>query len=237
MKTGIDLMREALTVSQSTTYTDIDDLIYNSSMLSTMGLMLRETGELSQARKYLEDSLRNQEKLQLPLNLLKAETMGILGTVLHRLGTSKPELNPITSYLKYWYYRYQARKHLDSALEIMKRVRYNHPKTATILAAIGRMHMDMGEFPSARDHLEEALRIQSECCGSTDIHPDIALYHTLLAEITSGESATNHREKADKIYRALLKREGVGTELPVLQEWRKGLLTKGTNDDDSLEQN
>ena len=236
MKTGIDLMQEALTVSQSTTYTDIDDQIDNLSMLPTMGLMLRETGELSQARKYLEDSLRNQEKFKLPHNLLKAETMGILGTVLHRLGTSKPELNPITS-LRLKYYRYQARKHLDSALKIMKRVRYNHPVTATILAAIGRMHMDTGEFPSARDHLEEALHIQSECCGSTDLHPDIALYHTLLAEITSGESATNHREKADKIYRALLKRESVGTELPILQEWRNGLLTKGTNDDDSLEQN
>ena len=226
-------MREAL---KSKTYTNDHQLAIYSSMFATMGLMLRETGELTQARKYLEDSLRIQEKLKLPHNLLKAETMCILGTVLHRLGTSKPELNPITSYLKYWYYRYQARKHLDSALEIMKRVRYNHPKTATILAAIGRMHMDMGEFPSARDHLEEALRIKSECCGSTDVHPDIALYHTLLAEIASGESATNHRQKADKIYRALLKRESVGAELPILQEWRKGLLTKGTNDDNSEEQ-
>ncbi len=194
-------------------------------MLTAMGLMLRDSGELGRARQYLEKSLCIQEELELPHNLLKAETMGILGTVLHKLGTPTSDRNPIT-FLYFKYYRFQARKHLYSALEIMKKVRYSHPITSTILAAIGRMHMETGEYPAARDCLEEALHIQSQCCGSTDVHPDIARYHTLLAEITNGESAMQHRQKADEIYKALLKREGVGKKLPVLQEWRKGLLTK-----------
>ncbi len=216
-------MQEALTETQST-FTNPHVLAMYSSTLTTRGLMLRDSGELTQAREYLEKSLHIQKELQLPCNLLKAETIGILGTVLHRLGTPTSDRNPIT-FLRLKYRRFQARKHLDSALEVMKKVRYSHPITSTILAAIGRIHVETREFPSARNSLEEALRIQSECCGLT-VHPDIALYHTLLAEITNGESATQHHQKADEIYRALLKREGVGKELPILQEWRKGLLTK-----------
>ncbi len=227
-------MQETLT-EFSSPHTNAHDLARYSSMLTAMGLMLRDSGELSRARQYLEESLHIQEELQLPHDLLKAETMGILGTVLHRLETPRSDRNP-TIFLRLRYYRFQARKHLDSALEVMKKVRYSHPITSAILAAIGRMHMDTRKFPSARKSLEEALHIQSKCCGST-VHPDIALYHTLLAEITNGESATQHRQKADEIYRALLKREGVGKELPVLRDWRKRLPTKRPYNNDPFDQN
>ena len=66
---------------------------------------------------------------------------------------------------------------------MMKKVCDNHPNTATILAAIGRLDLDSGDLHSAKLHLEEALAIQTKCCGT--IHPNTALYHQLLSEVAS----------------------------------------------------
>ena len=68
-------------------------------------------------------------------------------------------------------------------------------------------------------------------CGS--IHPNIAHYHQLLAEVASqtGDelSAKSHSQKADKIYRELIKRESEegekrGVKLPILQKWQESIL-------------
>ena len=90
----------------------------------------------------------------------------------------------------------------------MRKIHNTHPNTATILATIGRLELDCGDLHSARSHLEEALDIQTKCCGI--IHPNTALYHQLLAEVASqtGDelSAKSHSQEADKTYTALIKK-------------------------------
>ena len=90
----------------------------------------------------------------------------------------------------------------------MRKVHNDHPNTATILAAIGRLELDSDDLYTAKLDLEEALDIETKCCGS--IHPNIALYYQLLAEVASQNrderSAKSHSQEVDKIYRTLIKR-------------------------------
>ena len=199
-------------------------------MLVTLSQMLQDTGNLEEARGHLEDALQKLSQSSLPHNLVKAKTRCILGTVFNKLAAqTTTALNPVAA-IRTWYYRYKAHKLLNTALDIMRKVCNNHPNTATILAAIGRVDLDSGDIHSAKRHLEEAIDVQTKCCGS--FHPNIALYHQLLAEVASqiGDelSANSHSQEADKIYRVLIKRECemsemAGIKLPILQMWQDNI--------------
>ena len=167
----------------------------------------RLIGNLEEARGHLEDALQRLRQSFLPQNLLEAKTLCTLGTVFHKLATqTTTEHNPFVARLSPWYYKYKGHKLLNTALDMARKVCDSHPNIATVLAAIGRLDLDSGDLHSAKLHLEEALDIQTKCCGS--IHPNIALYHQLLAKVASqtGEklSAKSHSQKADKIYRELI---------------------------------
>ena len=82
----------------------------------------------------------------------------------HKLGP-KITLNSVAAHLYLWYYRYKARKLLNTALDVMRKARNVHPNTATILVAIGRQDLDSGDLHSAKLHLEETIDIQTKCCG------------------------------------------------------------------------
>ena len=182
-----------------------------ASMLATTGLMQRDLGELSKARKSLDKALLIQEKIHSQQNLMKAETICSLATVYHQLGD-----------------RHKAIGHLDSAMAIMKDICYTHPITATISCALARVLIDTGDFHSARSSLEEAIRIRTACCGH--FHPSNALYHTLLAEVQNqlGDvtSTQEYNTIAKEIYKTVYKREKslsdeAGLNLPILASWQE----------------
>ena len=208
-----------------------DRITKHVSMLVTMSQMLQDIENLKEARAHLDDALYNLSQSSFPHILLKAKTICTLGIVFNKLAAqTTTALNPVAAHLYPWYYRYKARRQLNTALDMMRKARNFHPNTATILAAIGRLDLDSGDLHSAMLHLEEALDIQIKCCGS--IHPKIALYHQLLAEVASqtGDelSAKSHSQEADKIYKALMKREGelsetTGINLPILQKWQESI--------------
>ena len=207
-------------------------------MLVTMSQMLQDAGNLNEAKEYL-DALYKLHKSSFPSNLMKAQIICNLGIVLHKLASQKMYAKDAALLHTpcVWYYRYKARKLMNTALDIMRKIRNNHPNTATILAAIGRLDLDQGDLHSAKHHLEEALNIQTTCCGPD--HPNIALYHQQLAEVASqtGDepSAKSHSQEADKIYTALIKRESemskmAGIKLPILQKWQESIGNSCLND-------
>lgn len=182
-----------------------------ASMLAISGLMQRDLGDLSKARKNLDKALEIQEKIQSQQSLMKAETMCSLATVYHQLGD-----------------RHKAIGHLDSALDVMKDICYTHPITATISCALARVLMDTGDLHSARSSLEEAIKIRTACCGH--YHPSNALYYTLLVEVKKqlGDmtSAQEHSTVAKEIYKTVYEREkslsdDSGLALPILASWQK----------------
>ena len=184
-----------------------------ASMLAISGLMQRDLGDLSKARKSLDKALMIQEKIHSLQNLMKAETTCTLATVYHQLGD-----------------RHKAVGHLDSAMAIMKDICYTHPITATISCALARLFMDTGDLHSARSSLEEAIKIRTACCGH--FHPSNARYHSLLAEVQNQvrdlPSAHEHHAMAKEIYRTVYAREkslsdDSGLALPVLASWKKQL--------------
>ena len=205
--------------------------INNVSMLVTMSQMFQDTGNLEEARGYLEDALDDLSKSSFPHNLVKAKAIYTYGTLFNKLAAQTTTvLNPVAAFLYPWYYRCKARKLLNNALDIIRKVRNAHPNTATILAAIGRLDIDSGNLHSAKLHLEEALNIQTTCCGP--VHPNNALYHQLLAEIAceNGDelSAKAHSQEADKIYQTLIKSERelgerAGIKLLILQKWQENI--------------
>ena len=241
MRSAFEMMQQALKdYQQSMDSVSKDDSVtkpeleYRNtehvSMLVTMSQILQDNGNLEEARGYLEDALLKLSQSFLPHNLVKAKTICILGTVFNKLAAqTTTTYNPVAA-IRTWYYRYKAHKLLNTALDIMRKVCNNHPNTATTLAAIGRLDLDSGDLHSAKLHLEEALDIQTKCCGS--IHPNVAFYHQLLAEVANqtGDqlSATSHSQEADKIYRALIKRERETSEMTcikllTLQRWQDNI--------------
>ena len=242
MTSALEMMQQALkdyqqlpdTVSEedSVTIPELEDRISNYvSMLVAMSQMHQDTGNLREARGYLKNALQKLKKSTLSHNLLEAKTLCTIGTVFHHLAVQPTTaLNPVAARVYPWYYRYKARKLLNTALDTMRKVRNTHPNTATILAAIGRLDLESGDLRSAKLHLVEALDIQTKCCGY--IHPKIALYHQLLAKVASQNgdelSAKSHLQEVDKTYSTLIKREGEQSEradikLPILQKWQKNV--------------
>ena len=182
-----------------------------ASMLATLGSIQRDLGDLTKAKDSLDEALAIQEKNHSQLNLMKAKIMYNLATVYHQLGD-----------------RQKAVGHLESAMAIMKDICYTHPITTMIKFTLARVLMDKGDFQSARSSLEEAVKIQTACCGH--FHPSNAQYHTLLVEVQNqlGDitSAQEHRTIAKEIYKTVYEREKchsdeAGLNLPVLASWQK----------------
>ena len=238
MRSGLEMMQQALKEYQqsidSVSEDDYECEYRNAKhvlMLLSLSQMLQNIGNLEEARTHLENALDNLSKSSFPHNQVKAKTICTLGIIFHKLAAqTSTALNPVAAHLYPWYCRYKARKLLNNALDIMRKVCNAHPSTATILAAIGKLDMDNGDLHSAKLHLEEALNIQTTCCGP--VHPNIALYHQLLAEVASqtGDelSSTSHSQEADKIYKILIKRERelserAGIKLPILQKWQENI--------------
>ena len=203
---AIDLYTLAYEESGSTGYTKTHPKY--ASMLAIRGLVLRDLDSPKEARKSLEKALKIQKQILSEQNLMKAETICNLGTVFHRLGERQRSLD-----------------HFSTALSMMKTVQYQHPITATILAATARLLIDMNDLKSAEFSFEEALRIRVACCGTT--HPVVATYHKWLAEFAGNvnrEGASEHLQTSHRIFESLLAREKAasakyGFELPVLQRW------------------
>ena len=242
VRSALEMMQQALKeYQQSTDIVSKDnsvtkpELEYRNTehvlMLVTLSQMLQDIGNLEEGRGHLEDALDNLSKSSFPHNLVRAKTMYTYGAVFNKLAAQATTAHdPVAAHLYQWYYRYKSRKLLNNSLDMMRKARNAHPNTATILAAIGRLHLDSGDLHSAKLHLEEALDIQTKCCGP--VHPSIALYHQLLAEVASqtGDelSATSHSQKADKIYKILINRERdlserAGIKLPILQKWQENI--------------
>lgn len=209
MQQAIDLYTATVDKSSSSGYTTTHPKY--ASMMAIMGLMLRDLDQLKESRKCLQTALKIQQQILSQQSLMKAETICNLGTVLHRLGE-----------------RQKALESFDTALSMMQAVKYEHPVTATISAAIARLLLDMGDVHSARLSLDDALKIRTKCCG--ELHPDVALYHKLIAEISlktdDATSAKQHLQVASRIYKTLYDREKTmshecGIEpLPILDEWK-----------------
>ena len=240
MRSGLEMMQQALKdyqqsidmVSEDNTITKCELEDRHVLMLVTMSQMLQDIGNLKEARRHLDNALNDLSKSSFPHNLVKAKTIYTYRTLFHKLAaqTTTMTYNPVATHLYPWYYRYKARNRLNNALDIMRKVRTNHPNTATILAAIGRLDLDTGDLHSAKHHLKEALDIQATCCGP--VHPNTALYHQLLAEIAceNGDelSAKAHSQEAYKMYQTLIKRERelserAGIKLPILQKWQENI--------------
>ena len=209
MQDAIDHYTETSTQSDNPCYTMAHPKY--ASMLAIMGLILRDLDDLKGAKKHLEKALQIQQKILSQQNLMKADTVCTLGTVLHRLGEKQKALDE-----------------LNSALAMMQSTCYENPVTSTISGAIGTLLLDMGEVHSAKHCLQEALKIRTKCCG--EIHPAVAYYQKLLADVEKEDTPlrTQHLQTSRQIYRALCEREytlseEAGVQLPVIIEWRKKL--------------
>ena len=198
------------------------------SMLVTMSQMLQDTGNLDEASGYLKDALQKLSMSSSPQNLLRSMIVYAIGTFYDKLEAQTTKSTIFVDGPRIWYYTYEAYKQMNTALKIMRKVCNRHPNTATILAALGRLDMDIGYFNAARLHLEEALDIQTACCGP--VHPNIAVYHQALAGVTRqiGDelSTKSHSQEAQKIYRTLIKREGelsarACIKMPILRKWQE----------------
>ena len=181
-----------------------------ASMLAINGLVLRDIGELHEARDSLRSALRIQHSVQ--NDLMKAETLCTLSTVLHRLNEHE-----------------NGREHINEAISTIRSVKEEHPVTATVYSASAQLLLDTGDLDSAKQNMQKALRIHEACCG-TSIHPNMAMYHEVLAEIANkrndSESKEHHLRNALRIYTNLYEREKQESEsakiqLLILLEWEK----------------
>lgn len=179
-----------------------------ASMLAIHGLILRDLGDLSRAERRLLDAMQMQETILGETNLMKAETMLNIGTVLHRLGRKR-----------------DAREFFDRSSGMLNLLAKRHPMKATVAAAIGRLVLDMQDSKSAYDYFNDALSIRSDVCGR--VHPNVALYHLLMSSSCDSHVMANHhiREAVD-IYKSLVEREKRGSEstntppLTIIKEWQ-----------------
>lgn len=130
-----------------------------AATLNNLGLVHRAKGELSQARRHYERSLR-----------LKLEALGEMHS---DLATSYQNLG----YIHHVQGQYpEALDLLNKAYELRRRhLGANHPDVAAAGYALARAHLEVGEVALAKPILEKSLRIQAETLG--EAHPHFA--HTL----------------------------------------------------------
>ena len=143
---------------------------------------------------------------------MKVETLCNLGTVQHRLQRKD-----------------KARETLTGALDMMNNlgnsVSHSHPLRSTVLIAVGRLLLDMGDVDKGGALFDKGVDIRVETCG--EFHPNIAAYFELKGREELREQGNSGRLRdAIQIYFSLIKRESLlsadhGISLNVLEDWRR----------------
>ena len=191
-----------------------------AQMLSNYGLILRENGELSEARDTLEKALELQTRCLAKNSIMTIRTLYNLGTVYHRLGL-----------------RDESESKIQTALNLMNSVDPNHPYKATIATGMAQLMVDWNETSRAEPQLEKAVNIRSDvtkCCGET--HHKVGFAFKTLGDIARSKdqviSAHNYYMKAYSVYIRLIEREGrqkddykpevyLGHKVSFVEDWKE----------------
>ncbi len=197
-----------------------------AEILSNLGNVLRELGDVPGAQEHLERALRIDEAAYGPDHPTVAIRLNNLGLVLQARGDLPGAREHIERALRIDEARYGpymaiyagnlgcvladhgelqgAREHLERALRIDE-ARYA-PYVAIYASRLGLILQDLGDLPSAKEHLERALTIGEKALGPD--HPQVALYANNLGNVlrTLGDlpGAKEHIERALEIRRKFL---------------------------------
>ena len=185
-----------------------------ASMLAIYGLILRDIGEHSEAKKFLWNALELQKQVLGSHNLMKVETLCNLGTVQHRLQQTDKALESLKAAL-------------DMMNHLGDNISHSHPLRSTVLVASGRLLLDMGKIEDGWAQFNQGATIRIKTCG--ELHPNVALYYELRGSTELKGTARDHTSSlkdALQIYSSLMRRENslsaeYNVNLPVLEEWKK----------------
>ena len=173
-----------------------------------LGVVLREQGDLKQAKEYLEHALvirlqsfgpqhpddlatcynnmglllRDQGDLKQAMEHLKLA----LDIMVQTLGPQHPSVatsyNNIATVLREQDDLRQAKEYHERALHVMlQTLRPQHPDVATSYNNIANLLRDQGDLKQAKEYHEYALAIRVETLGPQ--HPDVATSHENLAAV------------------------------------------------------
>lgn len=191
-----------------------------AQMLSNYGLILREKGELSEARDILEKALEWQVSCLAENSIMTIRTLYNLGTVYHRLGL-----------------RDESESKIKTALDLVNSVDRKHPYKATIATGMAHLMVDCSEPHRAEPQLKEAVNIRSnvtKCCGET--HHKVGFAFKSLGDIARSKgqviSARDYYMKAYSVYIRLIEREGrqkddykpevyLGHQISFVEDWKE----------------
>lgn len=158
-----------------------------AALCNWLGIHLREVGDYTVARPYLEDALAIRRTLYGDHHPDTAQSLNNLGWLLFRIGQ----------------YRV-ARAHLEHALTVRRTLLgKNHPDTAQSLNNLGWLLWKQGELHAARPLLERALAVRQQCLGED--HPETARSYNSLAGLLWAQAAYGYARPLLK--RALAIRE------------------------------
>ncbi len=213
LQCSAEMMNNAITNYNVTTtgYTRLHPKY--ASMLAINGLILRDIGELSDAKRFLLDALELQKQVLGFYNLMKIETLCNLGTVQNRLQQNN-----------------EALKSLNGALDMMNHlgdsVGHAHPLRSTVLVALGRLLLEKNDVKNGQLFFDQGVKIRTETCG--EFHPNTALYYELKGTLSelSHQDRSHYLREAVQIYSSLLKRERplsneYNIRIPMLEKWEK----------------
>jgi tetratricopeptide (TPR) repeat protein len=160
---------------------------------SNLGEVLRNLGELKEARDLLRMALESNEKSFEPGHPKIAIRQANLASVLQDLGELK-----------------EARDLLRKALESdEKSFEPGHPRIAISQANLGEVLKNMGELKEARDLLRKAL--ESDEKSYEPGHPIVALRQSVLALVLQDLGELEEaRDLAGRAYRSFLNKFGAG---------------------------
>ena len=156
--------------------------------LNLLGILLNESGELTEARDLLEQALTIQSRVPEDANL--GSILANLGMVYRGLGQ-----------------REEARERLERALALHRKAFGDgHPAVAADLGNLATLERELGDPARALEYLRPTVEIARHLYG--DGHPETARALTnvagLLREVGDGASARLHIDAALQIDRAAL---------------------------------
>lgn len=213
--------------------------------LNTLGILLRETGQIAEARESLERALALETQRE-PAGANTAFILANLGLVLRDLGEKPAALANFQQALAIHRQAFgdvhpavatdlgnlallsrelgepeQALQYLRPTVDIIRRLYGDaHPQTARALTNVADLLREQGETEGARLHLEAALTIDRQAFG--DEHPSVAADLNNLAlverELGKHDAARQHLEEALKAATASL--EG---DHPLIAQLRRTL--------------
>lgn len=155
-----------------------------ATILTGLGLVLKELGELDAAKRYAERALKIDEENFGPKDPRVARDANNLATILWRL-------NDLPG----------ARDKVARALEIDElSLGKDHPELTLRLNDLGFLLREMNNFEGAREHLERALKIGEKAYGPDN--PNVASFLSNLAgvlqELAEAERRAHRPEDAQR---------------------------------------